>query len=763
MGANPTPDPRRRSIGRPLPRLEDGPLLTGEATFVADLRFDGALEVVFVRSIVAHGALRSVALEEARGMRGVVAAYTAADLPDLPAAPATQGSEVPSAMERPSLARDRVRFVGEPVAVIVAEDASSAEDAAETVLQDVDPLPAIIDPVDAASGPPLFDGHDNVASVTTYGEDPDADLRALPVVVELRVRQPRLAPASIETRRIVVVPRDDGLEVWCSHQAPHRLRDHLAEGFGFEPRNVRVVAPNVGGAFGAKSQTWPEYLVVAAVALRLGRAVRWVEGRNESFLAGPHGRAQVQWIRLGADRDGRVLALSAEIDADAGAYPHTGALVSTNTGWVLSGPYRIPRLGVRVRAVVTNTAPTAPYRGAGRPEAAFLLERAMDELARKIDIDPVEVRRRNLIPPDAFPYRSPTGAVYDAADHPRALALALETARYDEVRSEQSRRGTGDPLLGIGVACYIERSGGAPGSHEYGEVAVTADGDVRVLTGSSSQGQGHRTAFAQIVADALELSVEEIGVVQGDTAEVPEGVGTFASRSMQIGGSAAHRAAIAIVHRAREVAAKILEVAEADLSYADGVFSIVGSPDRTCTLRETAARDGGISASDVWASDQAFPSGVYVAVVEIDRETGLVTLRELVAVDDCGTVINPLLTEGQVLGSVAQGIGQALHEVAGYDDGGEPLATSFVSYAIASVSEMAPTVTRSVVTPSPTGPLGARGAGEAGCIGAPPAIVNAVADALRGYDTSSLEMPVTPEQVWRILRRGPVDAREAAG
>ncbi|HSJ49810.1 MAG TPA: xanthine dehydrogenase family protein molybdopterin-binding subunit [Actinomycetota bacterium] len=746
-----------------MPRVEDPALVTGEERFVADLPIP-ALEAVFVRSAVAHGEVLDVDLEAARSSDGVAGAFAAADLPDLPSMPPMPGVDVPDAMSRPSLARERVRFVGEPVAVVVADDLARAQDAAELVLVDVDPLPAVLDPTEAAtSAIELFPGAANVVAVERFGDDVSTAMDAAPVTVELELHHPRVAHAAMETRRILVVPQDDGLAVWCSHQAPHRLRDNLAAAFGLGPALVRVVVPAVGGAFGGKSQAWPEYLVVAHLARRLARPIRWVEGRSEAFLAGPHGRGQNQRLRIGAERDGRIVALDAEIDGDAGAYPHTGGFIATNTAWMLSGPYRIPHLSVRVRTVVTNAPPTSPYRGAGRPEAAFALERLMDELARRLELDPAQIRRRNLLHPDEFPYRSPTGARYDSANHPAAFELALERAGYDEVRRRQAARGPQEPLLGIGIGCFVERSGSGIAGTEYGAVEIRGDGPVRAFSGSSSQGQGHRTAFAQVVAAALDLDPADVEVVQGDTDQVVSGTGTFGSRSIQVGGSALHGAAVELSARARAAAAEHLEAAEEDLSYGGGMFSVTGSPDRAVTLAELAGAAGGLAAEHTFTSPQAFPYGTYVAVVEVDRETGAVHVRRIVAVDDCGVVINPLLAHGQVEGALAQGVGQALYEEVVFDEDGQPLATSLATYGVPSSAEAVETLVLATETPSPDNPLGAKGIGESGAIGAPPAIANAVADALRDHDTRGLRMPLTPERILRILRGQTTAAASAVG
>lgn len=741
-------------IGRSIARVEDRDLVTGSGRYVADVVLPGCLEAVFVRSVLAHGALRSVDLTEARTLSGVIGAFTAADLPELPTLPPPTG--MPAQMARPALARDRVRFVGEAVAVVVAEDRARAEDAAELAVVEGEPLPCVLDPVDASDDRSvrLFEGSSNVASERTFGEEAPEAFEDAPIVVDLSIRNGRVAPVPIEPRGFLAAPKGDGeLTVWCSHQAPHRLRDHLAGAFELDRDAVRVIVPKVGGAFGAKSQTYPEYMVIAHLAMTLGRPVRWIEGRSEGFVAATHGRGQQQRLRLAADGEGRILALEAHIDADLGAYPHTGAAVPTFTAWVMSGPYRIPRLFVRVRTVVTNAPPTASYRGAGRPEAAFALERLMDELARKLGMDPAQVRYRNFISPDEFPYRSPTGAVYDSGRYADALELALDLAEYGRLREEQKRRREADSgrLLGIGIGSFVERSGGQVEINEFGSVEVCTDGSIVARTGASSQGQGHETVFAQVVATALDVEPSGVQLLQGDTAEVPQGNGTFASRSLQIGGPALFLAARHVLEEARRRASEMLEVAPEDMKYGEGTFSVVGSPDRAVTLRQVAAEDQ-IMGTEVFESAQAFPFGSYVAVVEIDMDTGDIEVRKLVAVDDCGVVVSPLIVEGQALGSILQGLGQAMYEEVIHDEQGQPLTASLLTYAVPSSTELTEIVLASTVTPNPNGPLGAKGAGEAGCIGTPPAVVNAIIDALQGCDVSELDMPVTPEKVWRALR-----------
>ncbi len=743
----------RSFVGQSPPRAEDRGLVAGLHPYVADFTVPGCLEASFVRSFEAHGVLTSVDVAAARRVPGVAGAYSAGDLPGLPDTPVPPRSEVPVEMSWPSLARARVRYAGQPVAVVVAADRYAAEDGAELVVPEIEALEAIVDPGSAASDAVmLFEPRSNVVAVREYGAAVDDVMKTAPVVVQTDLRNERLCPTSIEARAILVVPEGDDITVHVSHQAPQRLRRSLARALGMDAERVRVIVPHVGGAFGAKSQTYPEYLVVAHLARALARPVRWIEDRREAFAGATHGRGQTQRLRLAADQEGRLLALEALIDADIGAYPHTGEFIASMTGWMLSGPYRIPRLYVRVRSIVTNTTPAASYRGAGRPEAAYALERSLDRLAWRLGKDPAELRLRNFIDAGEFPYESPTGALYDSGDYAAALRLALKLAGYDELRAEQRRRrARGDSaLLGIGIASYLERSGGQPGSTEFGSVTIEQDGTVVARSGATSQGQGHATAFAQVVASALDLELERVRVIQGDTDEVPVGVGTFGSRSMQVGGSSLHRASLEVLDEARRRACERLEVAEVDLRYGAGSFTVAGT-ERSVALGELAG-DRALAAEAEFGPPQAFPFGTYVAVVEIDRETGDISLLELVAVDDCGKVVNPKLVEGQVVGSIMQGIGQALYEHVVYDGYGQPLMSSLMDYSLPTATELPELVLGGTVTPNPNVPLGTKGAGEAGCIGTPPAIVNAIVDALEGRD-EGIDLPVTPEKVWRVLSR----------
>jgi carbon-monoxide dehydrogenase large subunit len=754
----------RRQVGRALPATEADEVLRGAARYVADLRVPGCLDAAFSRSWAAHGLLRGVDARPARELPGVVAAWAAADLPGLPAVPSPPRGAEPAAMRRPALATDRVRFVGDPVAVVVAADRYLAEDGTELVEVDIEPLPPVLDPVAAAAdgAPALYPGLSNVVSRRELGRPCADELARCPVVVTSTVRNQRLAPTSMETRGILARPEPSGgLTVWVSHQAPHRLKGSLAGAFGLDPAGVRVIVPAVGGAFGAKSQTYPEYLVVVAAALRLGRPVRWIEDRYEALTAATHGRGQVSTLRLGLDRDGRFRALAAEIWADVGGYPGTGDFIPEMTGWVLSGPYAIGRLHVTTRSVVTTAAPTASYRGAGRPEAAYALERCVDAAAERVGLDPAEIRRRNFIPPDAFPYRSPTGAEYDSGRYASALEAALRAADYPGWRAEQARRrAAGDPrLLGIGIASWVERSGGQRGGSEYARVELAATGRVVARVGTASQGQGHRVTLAQVVAEGLGVEPAAVQVITGDTAEVAQGTGAFGSRTMQVGGNAAYLAAVALRARAVAAAGPLLGVPPGEVELTAAGLHRAGDPGTVITFEELTARVGELAAEEVFAPPQAFPFGAYVAVVEVTRGTGDVTVLRLVAVDDCGVVVNPAVVRGQILGSIAQGLGQALYESASYGADGQPLAGTLLDYPIPTAAEMPPITLVEHVTPNPNVPLGTKGAGESGCIGTPPAVVNAVHDALTGYDRSGLEMPITPAAIWACLQR-PADPAE---
>lgn len=751
-------------LGKGVRRLEDRPLVTGAGSYVADLIDYETLHCAFVRSPVAHGIFEPPSMDEARAMPGVVAAYLADDLglPDLPSSPG-RGAPEAAGMGQPPLARDRVRYVGDPIAVVVARSAAEAMDGAEQIWVEVEPLPVVAD-VDSALRddvllfPAAGTNLVHKTRVVTPGQRPAVELEAT-----VHIDIPRLSSVTIEPLAILVRPVGDGLEVWCGHQSPARLPRQLGDLLGLDPSLIRARVPDVGGAFGAKGQLYPEYVVVAAVSRLLKRPVAWIQRRGEQLVGGTHGRGQTVTVTVGGDRHGRIRVLEALFRGDIGAYPLTGSRIPFFSQFVSQGAYDIEFLDVTALVAVTNRAPTGPYRGAGRPEGAIAIERAVDAFAAEVGLAPEAVRRRNFVPASAFPYTTHTGAVYDSGNYEATLSEALEAADLGRWREEQSRRWeAGQDPIGIGLASFIERAGGDPNSAEYGKVELLLDGSVAVRTGSTSAGQSHRTVWSQIASSVLGVGLEQVVFYAGDTAEVADGVGSFASRSAQLGGSAVFRAATEVRKRVVMVAANLLEAAESDLQLVEGKVRVVGSPGSDVTLGDVAAaaQELGVDLTHeelYSAHAQTFPYGCYVAVAEVELETGEVSLLHLVAVDDCGTVLNPMVVEGQLHGSVMQGIGQSLLESVVYDREGQPLTSNLVGYLIPSSTQPMPLVSRRTVHPAPSNPLGAKGAGEAGCIGVPPAILNAVHDALRPLGVRSLNFPLTPGRVWEAItaaRRG---------
>jgi carbon-monoxide dehydrogenase large subunit len=737
-----------------LTRREDARLLAGKGRFVADIEVPGRLDVAFVRPRLAHALLRDVDCARARDAPGVVGAWAAADLPGLPGVPAgLSPKRTIEGRDWPALATGRMRYPGEAVAVVAAADRYLAEDGAALVRVAADRLPAAVDVATALDGSvALFDGTDNIAMTGSAGEPIDeAVWRDADVVVEASYRQQLLVPSPMECRAFLAVPDGDRLTVWASHQAPHRLRRELAAVLDMDAALIRVVVPDVGGAFGAKSATFPEYVCVAHLARLLGQPVRWIEDRAEAMVVSPRGRGQHQRVRLAADARGRMLAFELHIDADVGAYPQLAAGLPMQTALMATGVYTTPQVHATLRSVLTTTMPTYAYRGAGRPEAAYAVERTVDLLATKLDMDPAELRRRNLIPADCFPYDTPTGRRYDSGNYAAALDVALKEVEYDRRRSEQEAR-RDDPSalpLGIGLCCYVERSGGEPGIlHEFGSVAAAADGTVTARCGTMSTGQSHETTFGRLVADVLGVDPARVSLIEGDTAEVPDGIGSFASRSALLGGAALHAAAKAFIRLARERAAKLWGVE--DVSWSEGTLCAAG---REIGLGELVRETGELRADERFESDAAFPFGAYAAVVEVDPELGTVRVLRLVAVDDYGTVLNPMVVDGQTRGSVAQGLGQALYEGVPFDADGVPvLDNGLLDYLLPTIAEQPDLIMAETCTPTPTTPIGAKGAGEAGCIGVPPAVVNAVANALGVEDPALLTMPLTPDVVWRAAK-----------
>ncbi len=756
-------------VGRPLRRREDAAMLRGEAAYVDDLVLPGMAHMVAVRSPEAHARLGKVEVAAALRAPGVLAVLTGADLAGQVgrmAAMAPEGAEI-AEVPVPLLATGTVRFAGEPVAVVVAETRAAAVDAAELVSVDYDPLPVLVDPHAALAAEVRLHqtapGNVLLRWARRHG-DVDGAFAAAAHRVRGRFGMPRLVAAPIEPRGAVAAydPEDDLLTLWLSAQDPHRPLRGLSAILRRPPERCRVVVRDVGGAFGSKGALAPEAAVAAVAAMRLGRPVKWIEQRWENFQAAYQGRGQEIEAELALDAEGRFLAVRARTLADLGAYlyPFTAAPPVT-AAMLLTGAYDVPAVDVEVVGVATNKVPTGPYRGAGRPEGAYVAERLADLAAAALGVDPAEVRRRNFIAPERFPHTTALGFTYDSGDYGRALDRACALLGYAERRAEQREARQAGRLVGIGLCVFVERAGA--GLWESGWVGVAPDGRVLVRTGSTPHGQGHATTFAQIAAEALGVDPEQVRVEAGDTRTVPQGMGTYASRSVTIGGSAVYLAAQEVGRKAARVAAALLGATPQEVRLVDGgVLTAPGG--RSVTLAEAAAAVGDPSRLPAGVEPgldaqvrfelpgPVFPFGAYATVVEIDRETGRLAIRRLVGVDDSGTIVNPLLAKGQVVGSSVQGVGEALFEEAVYDEAGQLLSGSFTAYGLPSAVEAPRVEGEFVETPSPFTPLGTKGVGESGAIAVPAAIANAVADALAPLGVRHLDPPYTPEKLWRVLR-----------
>lgn len=754
-------------LGNPVLRKEDPGILVGATEYYDDLKIDGLLHVAFVRSTIAHAVVTAIDIADAEAMPGVVAVFTAAHLE----LPAIHGFVMlPPTMNRPPLATDRVRFVGDIVAMVVAVTKAEAVDAAEAVIVDYDDLPAVASVAAAlAEGAPLVHEAQGTNVVNAMGTGPvEGILDDAEVVVRERIVNQRVAPVPMEPAGIIAVPGAEGtLSVWVASQGPHGVRNDLAQYLGVDPATISARTAAVGGGFGAKQGMTAEHLLVAKAASVLGRPVKWTEGRSENMVAMWHGRGHVHEVEMGLTRDGRITGLKVFTTADAGAYPAIGAFLPFFTQMMASNVYAIPKVEFNWQAVATNTTPVASYRGAGRPEAIHLTERILDIAADELGIDPVEIRRRNFIPPEAFPYQPATGlgATYDTGEYAKALDLAVERAGYDDLRAEQqARRERGDrTLLGIGVASYLEISAPMVLTKEFGSVEVNDDGTVTARVGTSSHGQGHETAFSQIIADTLGVAFDDVRIVQSDTDEVPHGGGTGGSRSGQIGGSALLEASRVVLAQGSRLAAHLLEAAPADIVAGDGGLHVAGVPasriswaDLARAAKDPSRRPDGFGDRlqhelDFKADGSSFPFGSHVAVVEIDSDTGAVRLVRHIAVDDCGNIVNPLIVAGQQHGGIAQGVAQVLYEAVQYDEDGNPITANLMDYAVPSAAELPSYEVYNTVTPSPLNPLGMKGIGESATIGSTPAVHNAIIDALSHLGVRHIDMPCTPERVWRAL------------
>jgi aerobic carbon-monoxide dehydrogenase large subunit len=751
-------------LGTRVIRTEDPRFLTAGAVYTDDLALPGACYVHFVRSAVAHARITSVDVSAALESPGVIAAFTGADLADLDDLAPSMGGMINAQMIQQPLARDVVRFVGEPVAVVVTEARYQGEDAVDLVDVDYDLLPPVVEMIDAVTdgAPVLFTAAGtNVAA--TFGDRAalKADLfDGCEVVVSRTIVNQRVAPAPMETRAAQAQWGPDGrLTAWIPNQGAQGTRASLAKMLGLDRDRLRIITPDVGGAFGAKFGADPEHAVVCWVARRLGRPARWAETRNENLLGMTHGRAQRQTVTIGGRRDGTVEAYRLDVLQDSGAYPRIGAFLPALTILMCPGPYAIGRAEAVATSVVTNTTPVGAYRGAGRPEATAAVERAMDLFAAEIRVDPAEVRRKNLLPAFTDPQTTAFGATYDSGDYATALEAALDAAGYADLREEQAkRRASGDVVqLGIGLSCYVEITGAggeAGGPQENATVEVHPDGSATILTGTSPHGQGHSTVWAMLASDELGIPIDKITVKWGDTDLIPEGGGTGGSRSLQLGGAAVQQASQELIDVARSRAASALEVSPADLVYDTALagFAVAGDPDISVSLAQLASSEQLLVRAVFGAPGATFPFGAHVAVAEVDTETGKTVLRRIVAVDDAGTVINPLLAEGQRHGGIAQGAAQALLEEVVYDADGNPLTSSFADYAFLTATEVPSFELAEMATPTSYNPLGAKGIGEAGTIGSTPAVQNAIIDGLAHLGVRHIDMPATPQRVWEALR-----------
>jgi carbon-monoxide dehydrogenase large subunit len=775
-------------VGKPRARKEDARLITGQTNWTDNITLPGQAYVAYLRSPDAHARITKVDVSAARSASGVYAAFSGADLAaeqgSLPCAwPVTEDIVIP---DHPPMAVDTVRYAGEIVAAVVARDRYTAADALELIDVTYEPLEPVLD-MEAAlrpGSPKVHEAGNKCYTWTLANGDMEAAFRDAPVVLERTYRQQRLIPSAMEPRAVVCAPVGDEYTMWTSTQIPHVLRVMLALVTGVGEHKLRVIAPDVGGGFGSKLQVYAEEVLALLLARRLGRPVKWTESRSEGNVAVHHGRDQIQKIRIAAEADGKLRALDVDLLANMGAY-----LMIITPGTPLLGAfmynaiYKMDAYRFNCTGVFTTMTPTDAYRGAGRPEATFAIEHMMDDLAAHLGVDPLELRERNWIKHEEFPYTTIAGLTYDTGNYEAATAAARELFRYDELRKEQSQRGSSSPVrLGIGVSTYTEMCGLAPsrilsslryaaGGWEHASIRMLPTGKVEVVTGSSAHGQGHETAWSQIVADQLGVPFDDITVLHGDTQVAPKGMDTYGSRSLVIGGTALVSACGKVREKARIIAAGMLEVSPEDLEWADGRWSVRGDPDQGKTLGEIAfaafsahALPDGVEPSldsdaTIDPDNFSFPHGTHLCAVEVDTDTGAVHIRSYVAVDDVGVVVNPQIVEGQLHGGIVQGIGQALFEEAAYDSSGNLVTATLADYLVPSAADLPTLVIDRTTTPSTLNPLGVKGVGEAGAIASTPAVVNAVVDALRPLGVTDVQMPCTPERIWRAIQDASGGAR----
>ena len=754
-------------IGASVRRVEDPPLLTGKGCYVDDVKLPGILHVAIHRSTHPHARILSIDTAEAAAMPGVVCVLTGDDTGDLAlqAPRLTAGMNMP---DHPVLARGAVHAVGAPIAAVVAESRALAEDAAAAVGVAYDPLPVVTDAEAALEdGAPLAHeglGTNHCYTMTRENGDVDKAFAEADHVCRLHMKSPRLVAMSMEARGVLANPDPirDELTVWLSTQGPHRARAELANSLGFPENRIRVIAPDVGGGFGSKGCVYREDVLVCHVAQKLSRPVKWMATRSEDFLTTCQGRDQAMTSELALSKDGRMLGLKVRVVANLGAYLHSATAGPPQRMLVMApGCYRIQDVRVEIVSAFTNTVPTGPYRGAGRPESVLNIERLADKAARDLGMDPLELRRKNFIQPHQFPYRTGVGVEYDSGDYEKSLSEALRLSDYDQlVRARDEARGRGE-LVGVGVSTFVEPSGGA--GFESAAVRVERTGEITVLTGSSSHGQGHETVFAQVAAEKLRTPMDRVVVRHGDTTAIQQGTGTFGSRSAVMGGGALGVAAERLVRKAQAIAAHLLEASPDDVVQTDGGFAVAGVPERSVDWRRVAAAaygkgtpagmDPGLQETAFFDPNrEAWGFGAHVALVRIDAETGALTLEKLVLVDDIGVVLNPMIVEAQVHGGLAQGLGEALCEHMVFDENGQPRTGTLMDYAVPRAGDMPPLVIGETETPNPFNPLGVKGVGEAGTNGAPPAVANAVMDALAPLGIDHIDMPYTAPKLWRAIR-----------
>ena len=776
-------------VGQRVKRREDPRLIQGRATYVDDIALVGMRHLAFKRSDVAHGRIRSIDTRVAKAMDGVEAVFTGAEIAEF-LGPMPIGTPFPSPEHR-AVAVDTVRYGGEPVAVVVASDRYSARDAADAIVVSYDTLPAVVDLESAMTGKPtvIHPGFPNNLAVALVPSgtgvsadgssvDDSAVDRAFAnaeVVISQRMVNHRLAPSPIESRGVVAhyEPGKGTMTIWSSTQNPHILRTFIAALTGLGQDQVRAIAPEVGGGFGCKINIYGEEYVAAAISKRLGIPVKWIEDRSEAFVATIHGRDILGYVDLAAKRDGTVLGLKLRLIADIGAYNMLlTAAIPTLTMLMANATYNIPAIRTTLTEVFTNKTPTDAYRGAGRPEATYFVERAMDMLARELNMDPAELRRKNFIKPHQFPFTTQMGAVYDSGDYEKALDRALKNAKWEQLKAERDAARAQGRLVGLGLSMYVEVCGIGPsaslptGGWEHSQVTIERDGRISATTGASPHGQGNETTFAQMLADQFGVPFEHVTILHGDTGVVKQGIGTFGSRSQAVGGTALHMAGAKVKAKMAKFAAALLEAHEDDLVFQNGTISVKGSPASAKSFESVAAYayvpvplpeglEPGLSDEAFFEpTNNTYPFGCHISMIEIDRETGEPTLLKLVAVDDAGHLINPLIVEGQIHGGLAQGIGQAMIEEVVYSEDGQLLTGSFMDYAIPRAIDLPRFELDATVTPTPVNPFGAKGVGEAGTLGSTPSIVSAVVDALSEFNVKHIDMMLRPEKLWRLIQDG---------